>query len=184
MEIIIFDRNGDLTEAFRDTPFTTFTGEATDVSATAIVSPANSFGFMDGGIDWTYTKWFGPRVQEDIQRQIKIMPFGELLVGQALSAATGNEQVPYLIAAPTMRVPMRILDIMDIMLATRAAVALAAWRRFESIAIPGMGTGCGSVRPDFAAKAMQEGIRQALSGQTFPASWREAQDAHFALSRS
>jgi hypothetical protein len=38
-----------------------------DIKADAIVSPANSFGFMDGGIDAVYTYQFGAGLQERLQ---------------------------------------------------------------------------------------------------------------------
>jgi O-acetyl-ADP-ribose deacetylase (regulator of RNase III) len=34
-----------------------------DRPADAVVSPANSFGFMEGGVDWTYLQFFGPELQ-------------------------------------------------------------------------------------------------------------------------
>lgn len=181
MDIIIFDRDGDVTECFAATGLKTMTGDARDVRATAVVSPANSFGFMDGGIDYAYSAWLGWHVQERVQREIASLPFGELLVGQALAVETDGEHVPFLIAAPTMRVPKRITDPADVMLATRAAVALALSRGFDSIAIPGMGTGCGGLSPSVAAAAMQAGILQALSPLAAATSWREAQRRHFNL---
>ena len=34
-------------------------GSILDVDCDAVVSPANSFGFMDGGIDMAYSQHFG-----------------------------------------------------------------------------------------------------------------------------
>ena len=34
-------------------------GSLFDLSCDAVVSPANSFGFMDGGIDMLYSQFFG-----------------------------------------------------------------------------------------------------------------------------
>ena len=45
-----------------------------DIFATepdAVVSPANSFGFMDGGIDGVYTRVFGRGVQERLKDYMK-----------------------------------------------------------------------------------------------------------------
>ncbi len=42
-------------------------GDPIDVKADAIVSPANSFGFMDGGIDAVYTYQFGEGLQQRLQ---------------------------------------------------------------------------------------------------------------------
>ena len=39
-------------------------GSIVDLNVDAIVSPANSFGFMDGGIDMLYSQHFGWQVQD------------------------------------------------------------------------------------------------------------------------
>src|SRR5690348_11540617 len=54
-----------------------------DVQCEAVVSPANSFGFMDGGIDHLYSRHFGWHVQRRLQEAIRGRHHGELLVGQA-----------------------------------------------------------------------------------------------------
>ncbi len=150
----------------------------------ALVSPANSFGFMDGGIDLVYTKRFGPQLQEDVQAAIAMQPFGELLVGDALDVPIrGSEAPSRLIVAPTMRVPLRITDCVDIYLATRAAVRRAYEAQFKTVAIPGMGTGCGLVQPPFAAQAMIAGIRDGIRPVSPPGSIIEATNAHVAFWR-
>ena len=58
------DRDADVVRAwtkhFADTPQVEASqGDIFDVPADAIVSPANSFGFMDGGIDLAYSYRFG-----------------------------------------------------------------------------------------------------------------------------
>ncbi|ECE9311446.1 phage tail protein, partial [Salmonella enterica subsp. enterica serovar Napoli] len=35
-----------------------------------MVSTANSFGLMDGGVDAAITAYFGPQLQERVQRNI------------------------------------------------------------------------------------------------------------------
>jgi O-acetyl-ADP-ribose deacetylase (regulator of RNase III) len=148
-------------------------------STDAIVSPANSFGFMDGGIDLAYTKFFGPSLQEKVHDVIKTLPFQEAFVGQAFVVPTDHAQIKYLIVAPTMRVPMCIHDPADVFLATRAAVRCALLSGFASIVIPGVGTGCGQVRHSVAVKAMESGILRALEGNLdFPKSWQGAMDRH------
>src|SRR5215213_8123562 len=81
-------------------------GSILDLSCDAVVSPANSFGFMDGGIDMLYSQRFGWQVQERLQHLIANRHHGELLVGAAEIVETDNPRIPWLIAAPTMRVPM------------------------------------------------------------------------------
>ena len=85
---------------------TTYQGSIFEVDCDALVSPANSFGFMDGGIDMAISRFFGWQVQERLQQLIQAKYHGELLVGQADIVATDHSRIPYVIAAPTMRVPM------------------------------------------------------------------------------
>jgi hypothetical protein len=81
-------------------------GSILDVSCDAVVSPANSYGFMDGGIDARYTQRWGWGVQERLRKLIVEKHHGELVVGAAEIVETADLTKPYLIAAPTMRVPM------------------------------------------------------------------------------
>jgi len=75
---------------------------------------------MDGGIDAQYLDHFGPEIQSRVRRQIYDHHAGELLVGVADIVETGHETIPFLIAAPTMRVPMVLLDSPNAHLAARA----------------------------------------------------------------
>ncbi len=83
----------------------------------AVVSPANSFGFMDGGVDWAYLRFFGDQLQTRVQLVIRLQKFQELLVGSAVAVPTYHEAIRFLIVAPTMRVPKIITDPADVMLA-------------------------------------------------------------------
>lgn len=48
-----------------------YRGSILDLNCDAVVSPANSFGFMDGGIDMLYSQHFGRHVQERLQTAIR-----------------------------------------------------------------------------------------------------------------
>lgn len=143
--------------------------------ADAFVSPANSFGFMDGGIDYFYSMFFGWDVQKTLQNIIKNKPLGELLVGEAELIETNHPVIPYIISAPTMRVPWVLHRTVNVYLATKAAVMLAKKHELKSIVFPGMGTGCGELSPTICAKQMRSGIQDALTGPMFPDSWNIAQ---------
>ena len=99
-------------------------GSIFDVDCDAVVSPANSFGFMGGGIDALYLDHFGFDLEERVQEAIRQYHQGELIVGNALVVQTGSDRPRYLIAAPTMRVPMVLDDSVNAYLATRAALLL------------------------------------------------------------
>lgn len=78
-------------------------GNISGVTADAIISPANSFGFMDGGIDLVYSRRFGWQLQERLQKLLRDEYDGELPVGMAVLLGTDDPGIPYLISAPTMR---------------------------------------------------------------------------------
>lgn len=176
MKIIVRDRNVDLIAAFKETikdaslddnflrgcPISFEVGEILSEPAEALVSPANSFGFMDGGIDRVYCDNIGWHLQTDVQAAIKAKyRYNELLVGDALAIATNDARFPYLIAAPTMRMP-RIIPVDNVFLATRAATDLALQLNVSSLLFPGMGTGTGRVGPKDAATAMLLGMMAAI----------------------
>ena len=164
-------------------------GSIFDVACDAVVSPANSFGFMDGGVDALYLRRFGDDVQTRVQAAIRERHHGDLLVGQADIVATDDASVPWLIAAPTMRVPMILRDTVNPYLAARAALRLCVDGRFadreavservRAVAFPGLGTGVGQVSPDVCAWQMRAAIAEVLHGATrFPATWDEASVRH------
>jgi len=168
-------------------------GSIMELSVDAVVSPANSFGFMDGGIDHLYSHEFGWDVQERLQELIRSRHHGELLVGTAEVVETGHPRIRFLIAAPTMRVPMILRDTVNPYLAARAVFRLVrhgvipagtfAGERVEtvvtSVAFPGLGTGVGLVGPGTCARQVRAAIEETvLGGARFPRTWAEAQQRH------
>jgi O-acetyl-ADP-ribose deacetylase (regulator of RNase III) len=169
-------------------------GSILDLECDAVVSPANSFGFMDGGIDALYLNHFGKIVQDRVRRAIVARHHGELLIGRADIVETGHPRVPYLIAAPTMRVPMVLgAETITPYLATRAVLLLARHGNFSEgplagrriadhlrvIAFPGMGTGVGRVPVDIAARQVRAAIDEHLRDRVrLPTSWAEASEQH------
>ena len=167
-----------------------FEGSVFDVDCEALVSPANSFGFMDGGIDAQYTERFGDKVQDRLRLRILERHHGELLVGAAEIVETDDQVHPFLIAAPTMRVPMALpAETVNPYLATRAALVLVREgvfldgapisKRVSSLCFPGMGTGVGRVPADICARQMRAAIEKSRqSRHSLPKSWSEASEDH------
>lgn len=125
--------------------------------ANAIVSPANSFGYMTGGIDYIYIKFFGQQLQDRLQEQIRYNFVGELLVGQSWMIATGNQDIPWLICSPTMRVPANIGTTANVYLSFKSTLKIAKgqWPPVNSILCPGLGTLSGGMHPKLAAYQMK-----------------------------
>jgi O-acetyl-ADP-ribose deacetylase (regulator of RNase III) len=140
--------------------------------ADAMVSPANSFGIMDGGLDLEIRHRLGFEVQKRVQNLIVERFHGELPVGSAVVTRTEHERWPYLVAAPTMRVPGNVARTLNPYLAFRAALlaihdfnAQAGEHVIQSVLCPGLGTGIGGV--DAARCAVQ--MRMALKHVSEPA---------------
>jgi O-acetyl-ADP-ribose deacetylase (regulator of RNase III) len=156
-------------------------GDIFDLKADAIVSPANSFGFMDGGIDLAYTRYFGQSLQNNLQKVIREEYYGELPVGNAVIIKTGNANIKYLISAPTMRIPQDISKTVNAYLAFRAA--LIEVKKFNekncneinSILCPGLGTLTGNMPPRVCAVQMKKAYDLIVAGPpVFPNSLNEA----------
>lgn len=133
--------------------------------ADAIISPSQSFGFMDGGIDLAYSYEFGWKLSEALRDKIAWEHDGELLVGQAATLEIAPTMAPnlrpglkfkYLISAPTMRVPMDVSQTLNAYLAFRAALR-EAYKHPEitTVLCPGLGTAIGLMDYEVCAKQMR-----------------------------
>ena len=168
-------------------------GSIIDINCDAVVSPANSFGFMDGGIDTLYMDYFGSEIQMKVRRQIYNHHGGELIVGHADIVETGDDIIPFLIVAPTMRVPMVLIDSVNPYLAARAVFRLikegvflsgqyegqSVGEHIKQVALPGLGTGVGKVGYNTCAHQVRSAINDVILEQyRMPQSWAEASERH------
>ncbi|MDR1316267.1 MAG: macro domain-containing protein [Spirochaetales bacterium] len=136
-------------------------GNIFDIKADAIISPANSFGFMDGGIDLVYSGYFGGEIQKSLQNKIISDFNGELPVGRAAIIETKNNTIKYLVSCPTMRVPEIISNTVNAYLAFRAGLIeiinfnQTKSEKISSILCPGLGTLTGNISAKTCAKQMR-----------------------------
>ncbi|GAA2820419.1 macro domain-containing protein [Saccharopolyspora taberi] len=138
-------------------------GSVFDRPVDAVVSPANSYGWMRGGIDALYARAF-PDVEQHVRRAVLAYHGGELPVGQALLVATGVPSPRWLFSSPTMREPGEHLpaDTVNPYLCARAVLRLWSNGVLEngtpvrdlvrSIAMPGLGTGVGGASAQLCAR--------------------------------
>ena len=189
--ILLVDRTPALvaawSEAFEKFPFVSCSESdffATD--ADAMVSPANSFAIMDGGLDLKIRSVLGFQAQAAAQRVVLERYHGEMPVGAAEVVSTGHVRWPYLVVAPTMRVPESVAQTVNAYLAFRA-ILLAVRRHNEAggetigtLLCPGLGTGIGGLEPRRCAAQMRIALQQ-VSGPARIPSFLQIRDVHRAL---
>lgn len=178
MNLILADLNEDLCNAWRkhfDDTVCIHHGPFEDVKDyDCIVSPANSYGYMTGGIDLAIARRF-PEVQNRVQEAIAERWHGYLPVGSSIVVGTGDAEVMWCAVTPTMILPMPIeahivFNSMWAMLnaveahqrlfpelpdnATPDEVAAYGRARITTVVCPGLGTLTGCVPAEQAAEKM------------------------------
>lgn len=113
----------------------------------AIVNPANSYGYMGGGVAGHIKNIGGKEIEKEAIKKAPIK------IGNAI-ITSGGEIKCKVVHSPTMIRPAEKADIESVRIATSAALSIADLNKFKSIAIPGMGTGIGSVNHEEAAHEM------------------------------
>jgi O-acetyl-ADP-ribose deacetylase (regulator of RNase III) len=115
-----------------------------------IISPANSFANMGGGIDLILKQIF-PNVDKKVHAQINKLQLAKtstgnsyLPIGQCIIVPTGDKRCPNLISAPTMFLPKNIKGTDNVYLAFLAILNKIGNTNF-TIACCGMGTGIGGL---------------------------------------
>lgn len=137
-------------------------GPILNVDAAAVVSPANSYGWMRDGVDAIYTQTF-PEMEQRVRSAVLAYHGGEMPIGEALAVPTGVTRPRWLISAPVLREQDDQLhpDTVQPYLAARAVFLLwrdgtlenngAARHSIDTIALPGLGTELAGVDPDVCA---------------------------------
>jgi O-acetyl-ADP-ribose deacetylase (regulator of RNase III) len=166
VHLILVDPNRPLCHAFRNAfaafpSVTVVNGLFEELPAfDCMVSAANSFGLMDGGVDAAITRFFGSHLQRRVQQYILDVYLGEQSVGTSFILPTEHPHHPYLAHTPTMRVPMEIARTDNVYRAMWAMLlAVRAHNRqmdqpITTIACPGLGTATGRVPFTEAARQM------------------------------
>src|SRR5579884_3917302 len=124
------------------------------------VTAGNAFGIMTAGIDAAVVRRCGVGFMERVQRRILEEYLGEQPVGTAFVEETGDAGLPFVVHAPTIRVPGSIAGTDKVYAATWAALLAVRGfnrgngERIRTVAFPAMGTGFGGVAFDEAARQM------------------------------
>ncbi|QES51770.1 Appr-1-p processing protein [Streptomyces venezuelae] len=169
LRVVLTDVNPDVVEAWRaafaDTPGIEIrTGSILDEEVDAWVSPTNSRGRMDGGVDAVIKRYLGAGIQLRVQRAIRDRFAGRLPVGSAVCVPSGATNPGFLISTPTMETSAQnVSETLNVALACAASFQAIHRQNEEapgsirSVALVGMGARTGGVPARVCANLMWTG---------------------------
>ncbi|WP_431682490.1 macro domain-containing protein [Kitasatospora sp. KL5] len=169
LRVVLTDTNATVVEAWRaafaDTPGIEIRrGSILDEKVDAWVSPTNSRGKMDGGVDAVIKRHLGAGIQLRVQRAIRSRFAGRLPVGSAVCVPSGAVEPKFLISAPTMeQSSQNVSATLNVALACAAAFQAIHRQNREtpgsigSVALVGMGAQTGRVPARVCANLMWTG---------------------------
>lgn len=143
---------------------------------TVFVSPANSLGFMDGGIDYVYSRTMFPGVEQRVREKIKSLGIlsglgrNYLPVGSAIIVGAHHTvSTTKLISAPTMFLPHNVATTKNAYHAFMAVLGVFTKSAVETLTLvcPALCTGVGRMNVRNAAEQMHSAYTDFFSG-TFP----------------
>ena len=180
MEIILLDNKKEMCQAWRK-----YFSEFSDVKIVCeylefadlddvdcYVSPANSYGLMDGGYDKALTMLFGVELQRRVQDYIISNLYGEQQVGSSIIVDIPGEKKK-LIHTPTMRVPSRIKDPEVVYTSMRSTLICALKNNVKKKVIPAFGGATGRLLPDVIAEEMFKAYIQVFKININIHSWED-----------
>lgn len=192
MRFLFCDRNKDFLEDMRhawkqstsarvrDLTVSFYHGNVQDIKGRqyGFVSPANSFGFMDGGIDYAYSREMFPGVEQALKKRIRqggyrstldrdYLPIGSaLLIDLDGIAHEGRHKHCALIASPTMWLPQSVSNTRNAYVAFFTVLSLldryntSQHTRYpvHTLVCPALCTGVGKMPVARAAQQMVEAL--------------------------
>lgn len=132
------------------------------------VSPANSLGFMDGGIDRVFSRIMFPGIDRAVKETIKVygktnksgqryLPIGSAVIVETGSPARGGYPV-YLVSAPTMLLPQNVSNTRNAFESTLASLSVVSRERVANatLVFPLMCTGFGGMTVEQCVGQMRD----------------------------
>ncbi|MFC9898379.1 macro domain-containing protein [Nocardia sp. NPDC127579] len=151
--------------AFADNPeIEIHRGSILDQRVDAWVSPTNSRGLMDGGVDGVIKRHLGAGIQLRVQRAIRDQFDGRLPIGSAVCVSSGATNPKFLISTPTMETSAEnVSETLNVALACAAAFQAIHQQNsaepgsIRSVALVGLGARTGQVPARVCANLMWTG---------------------------
>jgi O-acetyl-ADP-ribose deacetylase (regulator of RNase III) len=137
------------------------------IENTCFVSPANSLGFMDGGIDWVLSRELMPGIEPKVKAKIAelgiLTTIGRpyLSVGSVIAVPHDDESNTILIVAPTMFLPHNVCRTQNAYWSFYAALKM--WNKIckqknknYTLVATSHCCGCGKMSGEESAKQMKQ----------------------------
>lgn len=169
VKVILVDINPKVVQAWRTTfeenpEVEIVPGSMLDQQVSAWVTPTNSRGSMDGGLDLIIKNFLGAKIEHRVQQEIGKVYHGLMPVGHATCVPTGANVPRYLISTPTMVASSEdVSDTLNVALACAAAFQAVHMQNarepgsIRSVALPGLGANTGRVPVEICADLMWTG---------------------------
>ena len=169
VKIVLVDINEKMIKAWRETfeehpEVEIIHGSMLEQQVSAWVSPTNSGGRMDGGLDLVIKNHLGAKSEKRLQQEIKQRFHGAMPVGHGVALPTGRPVPRFLISTPTMVSSSEdISDTMNVALACAASFQTVNMQNMDqpgsirSVALPGLGANTGQVPVEICADLMWTG---------------------------
>lgn len=177
VKVLLCDIQDALVQAWRDE----FEGEdSVDIvhgnifeqEADAIVSPANCTGIMDGGFDLYLREFLGKEIEKTVRWEILQQYDGDLPVGQAIIVETNHPHFPFLVTAPTMRLPANVSQSINAYYAMSAILRECIRHpKVKSVVITGLCSDVGKMPPHLVARQMKAAYDRVLKKKYFFPHW-------------
>ncbi len=134
-------------------------GKFQELKIDAIVSPANSYGIMAGGIDAHINNYLNDKltyigfikhIQSQLSKKVNLLQ----QPGSAVLLETNSDKCRYIIHSPTMQIPSIITNKEIIYWCVFNILSLVYnhnmqnLEKIKTVCMPGMGTGCGRLSYD------------------------------------
>ena len=147
----------------------------------AVVSAANSFGLMDGGLDGAYIRFFGKELQDAVQSKLIEEYLGEQPVGSSMIVDIPGFPGKKLIHTPTMRIPQPILDPRIVYICTRSALVTAYKNNDGTVLLPAFGHLTGRLSSEIVSSLMEKAYRDVIGriSDSSANSWEDVHGKHF-----
>lgn len=167
----------EIKKVFKETPNIVFSSQQVQtipLDNKAFLSPANSLGFMDGGIDYVYSRKMFVGVEDRVRENIARLGFKTMLGRHYLpvgsSIVVSPRKSTLLVVAPTMFLPHDVSKTRNAYHAFMSSLCVlekyAAWSGFvPTLVCPALCCGYGNMNVSTSASQIYEAYKDFVDGK-------------------